>query len=231
MTAKNRIFLFFIILVMIPLTAPGESLTGEVWNATRGTFVEGELRYRRFDVTIAPGMGNTLKTSRELGVGSLEDLRDTVVKSPETLKIIYKTGILQNCAQYKALLVKNWNYSKLSLSDFADARDVYLREGNWGILQSVYYGLKGTCRVVWALAILNSGEALYQIGKAGTQTVYYLVRYPVSGIAKGVATPVVFAGGSTWSLGASAITTGWALPVTATIDAACYAGDAVWPDE
>ena len=231
MIIKSRLLLIFLAIAGLPLSAPAEPLTPEVWNATRTTFVDGRLKYRQFDVVIAPGMEDTLEATGDLGAGSLADLRDTVMKSPTTFKRIYKTGIVQNCVQYRGMMAKNWNYSKLSLDDYADARDIYIKEGNWGLLQSAYYLLKGTSRVVWALAILNSGEALYQIGKAGAQTVYYLLRYPVCGVAKGVATPVVFVGGSAWSLGASAITTGWALPFTAVVDSACYAGDAVWPDE
>lgn len=212
-----------------PAYVQGGNLTPEVWDATKTTLVDGRLKYRRFDVLIAPGIKDTAHVSKDLGVDALKDLRDTVMKSPDTFMLIYDTGILQNCVQYKGMLTDNWNYSKLSLDDFSDAREAYIEEGNWGILQSTYYVLKGTSRVVWALAILNSGEALFQIGKAGAQTVYYLLRYPVSGLAEGVASPVVLVGGSVWSLGASGVTTGWALPFTATIDAVHYAGDSVWP--
>lgn len=123
------------------------------------------------------------------------------------------------------MLNENWNYSKLSLDDFADAKTIYIQEGNWGLLQSSYYVLKGTSRAVWALAILNSGEALYQIGKACSQTMYYLFRYPVAGIFQGALAPVVFVGGSACSFVACSVTTGWALPFVVPIDAVTSAGD------
>jgi hypothetical protein len=89
--------------------------------------------------------------------------------------------------------------------------------------------LKGTSRVVWAVAILNSGEALYQMVKAVGQTAYYLVRYPVTGVVEVAAAPVVLIGGTAWSTAAAGVTTGWALPVTATIDGVKYVGEGVWP--
>lgn len=79
------------------------------------------------------------------------------------------------------------------------------------------------------MAILNSGEALYQMAKAVGQTAYYLVRYPVTGVVEVVAAPVVLVGGTAWSTVAAGVTTGWALPVTATIDGVTYVGESVWP--
>ncbi len=131
--------------------------------------------------------------------------------------------------QYQGMVSANWAFSKLASGDFSDAKEAYVREGNWGIIQSGYYVLKGSSRVVWAVALLNSGEALYQIAKATGQTVYYLVRYPVTGAVEVAAAPVVLVGGTAWSTTASGVTTGWALPVTATLDGVKYVGEGVWP--
>ncbi len=223
----TRVCAVILALMLLFLTAEVQAgiLTSEVWESTKTTFVDGRLVYRRFNVVVAPGIKDTAQLTKRLCIGSMEDFRDTVMKSPETFVIIYDTGIIQNFVQYKGMLNENWNYSKLSLDDFADAKTIYIQEGNWGLLQSAYYVLKGSSRAVWALAILNSGEALYQIGKAGSQTMYYLFRYPVAGIFQGAATPVVFVGGSAWSFVACGVTTGWALPFVVPIDAVMSVGD------
>jgi hypothetical protein len=212
-----------------PLSVYADYLTPETWDATQTSFVDGRLKYRQFDLPIAPGIKDTASLTKNLFVDSGENLRDTVVKAPDTIAVIYDSGIVGNFIQYKGMVSSNWDYSKLALGDFSDAREAYSREGNWGILQSTYYVLKGSSRVVWAVAILNSSEALYQIGKATGQTIYYLLRYPVTGIAEAVSAPVILVGGTVWSTTASGVTTGWALPVTATIDGVHYAGESVWP--
>jgi hypothetical protein len=84
--------------------------------------------------------------------------------------------------------------------------------------------------VVWALAILNSGEAVWKIVQAGGETVYYLLRYPVGGVLKTAAAPVVLVGGTAWSTIASLVTTGWALPFTAVYDTFGFAGGFLWPE-
>jgi hypothetical protein len=214
----------------LPLTVSGDYLTPETWQSTSTTFIDGRLKYRQFDVPVAPGIKDTASLTKNLFVSSGENLRDTVMKAPDTMVEIYDTGIVGNFVQYKGMVSSNWDYSKLAAGDFTDAKEAYASEGNWGILQSTYYVLKGSSRVVWAVAILNSGEALYQIGKATGQTAYYLLRYPVTAVAEAVAAPVVLVGGTAWSSAASVVTTGWALPVTATIDGVHYAGESVWPE-
>lgn len=217
-------------LLCSPLTAYGDYLTPETWDATSNTFTDGRLKYRRFNIPVAPGIKDSASASKFLLINSGENFRDTVVKAPDTLVTIYDSGIVGNFVQYKGMVSDNWNYAKLSRGDFSDAGDAYIREGNWGILQSTYYVLKGSSRVVWAVAILNSGEALYQMAKAVGQTAYYLVRYPVTGVVEVAAAPVVLVGGTAWSTVAAGVTTGWALPVTATIDGAKYVGESVWPE-
>ncbi len=216
--------------VCLPAFAWGDYLTPETWDATSNTFMDGRLRYRDIDIPVAPGMEDTTELTGDLLVGSGENLRDTVVKAPETLSTIYQTGIVGNVVEYQGMVSDNWTYAKLARFDFRDARATYAREGNWGILQSAYYLLKGSCRFVWAVAILNSGEAVYQICKATGQTTYYLLRYPVTGVAEAVAAPVVLVGGAAWSTTASAVTTGWALPLTATVDGVHYAGASLWAE-
>lgn len=214
----------------LPLNVYGDYLTPEAWDATVRTFTDGRLDYHQINCGIAPGIEDTVDETKNLFVKSGENFRDTVFKAPHTFGVIYNTGILGNIIQYQNMVASNWNYSKLALVDFSAARDAYVIEGNWGIIQSTYYVLKGSSRVVWAIAILNSGQALYQIVKATGETIYYLLRYPVSGIAEMVAAPVVMVGGTAWSIGAAVITTGWALPITATIDAVHYTGESVWPE-
>jgi len=229
MLKKTRHYLLLLLLfVCFPFNAFGDYLTPETWDATTTTFTDGRLKYRQFNIPIAPGIKDTASASKYLLVNSGENLRDTFVKAPEILVTIYDSGIVGNFVQYKGMVSSNWDYSKLALGDFSDAKEAYVREGNWGIIQSTYYVLKGSSRVVWAVAILNSGEALYQIVKATGETVYYLVRYPVTGVVEVAATPVVLVGGTVWSTAASGVTTGWALPVTATIDGVKYVGEGVW---
>lgn len=211
-----------------PFTVYGDYLTPETWDATSNTFTDGRLKYRQFNIPVAPGIKNSAAASKYLLIDSGENLRDTVVKAPDTLVTIYDSGIVGNFVQYKGMVSDNWNYAKLSQGDFFDAGAAYVREGNWGILQSTYYVLKGSSRVVWAVAILNSGEALYQMAKAVGQTAYYLVRYPVTGVVEVAAAPLVLVGGTVWSTAAAGVTTGWALPVTATIDGVKYVGEGVW---
>jgi len=218
-----------LLLLCLPLNAVADYLTPETWDATQTSFVDGRLKYRQFDFPIAPGIKDTAHLTKELFADSGENLLNTVVKAPDTIGVIYDTGIVGNFIQYKGMVSSNWNYSKLAAGDFSDAREAYSREGNWGLLQSAYYVLKGSSRVVWAVALLNSGEAVYQIGKATGQTVYYLLRYPVTGIFEAASAPVVLVGGTAWSTAASGVTTGWALPVTATIDGVHYVGESVWP--
>jgi hypothetical protein len=215
-------------LASLPLNASGDYLTPETWDATATTFTDGRLKYRQFDFPVAPGIKDTATASKDLIVDSGANLRDTIVKAPETMVVIYDSGIVDNFLQYKGMVAANWAFSKLASGDFSDAKDAYVREGNWGIIQSSYYVLKGSSRVVWAVALLNSGEAIYQIVKATGETVYYLVRYPVTGVVEVAAAPVVLVGGTAWSTAASGVTTGWALPVTATIDGVKYLGEGVW---
>jgi len=214
--------------VCVPFTAYGDYITPETWDATCNTLTDGRLKYRQFNLPIAPGVNDSAAASKYLLIDSGENLRDTIIKAPDTLVTIYDSGIVGNFVQYKVMVADNWDYAKLSRVDFADAWEAYAREGNWGILQSTYYVLKGSSRVVWAVAILNSGEALYQMAKAVGQTAYYLVRYPVTGVVEAAAAPVVLVGGTAWSTAAACVTTGWALPVTATIDGAKYVGEGVW---
>lgn len=223
------VVLFLPMAVCLPHTALGDYLTPETWDATATTFVDGRLKYRSFDITVAPGVKASASVSKNLIVDSGANFRDTVMKAPDTLITIYDTGIVGNLVQYKGMVSDNWNYAKLVSGDFSDARKAYVNEGNWGVLQSAYYVLKGSSRVIWALAILNSGEALYQIVKATGQTVYYLGRFPVTGALEVAAAPVVLVGGTAWSTAASGITTGWALPFTATIDGVKFVGEGVWP--
>lgn len=226
----HLILLFSLGLLSLPIYAFGDYLTPETWDATTATFTDGRLKYRRFNIPVAPGINDSASASKFLFINSGENLRDTVVRAPETAAVIYHSGIVGNFVQYKGMVSDNWSYAKLAQGDFSDAREAYIAEGNWGILQSAYYALKGSSRFVWAVAILNSGEALYQVVKATGQTVYYLVRYPVTGIVEVAAAPVVLVGGTVWSTAASGVTTGWALPITATIDGVQYVGESVWPD-
>jgi hypothetical protein len=229
MLKKLRYLIFFLPwIACFPLTVYGDYLTPETWDATSNTFTDGRLKYREFNVPVAPGINDSVSASKYLIIDSGENFRDTVVKAPDTLAIIYDSGIVGNFVQYKGMVSDNWNYAKLSQGDFSDAMESYAREGNWGILQSTYYVLKGSSRVVWAVAILNSGEALYQMAKAVGQTAYYLVRYPVTGAVEVAAAPVVLVGGTAWSTAAAGVTTGWALPVTATIDGVKYLGEGAW---
>jgi len=196
-----------------------EYLTPPVWQTTEKTFLDGRLIYKDINAEIAPGCKNTVSLTKELIVWSYEDIRDTFLKSPEIFEEIYKSGLVQNYVEYKKMVSDNWDFSKLSLNDFAEAKEAYVKEGNWGILQTAYYSLKGSVRVIWALGILNSAEALYKVGSACVQTVYYVFRYPVKGTVEAVAAPIVFVGGTVWSTGATVVTTGWALPLTLTADA------------
>ncbi|NTV48689.1 MAG: hypothetical protein HGB32_03025 [Geobacteraceae bacterium] len=210
-------------------TAYGDFLTPEAWDSTSNTFTEGRLKYRQFNIPVAPGIKDSASASKYLLIDSGENFLDTVVKAPDTMVTIYVSGIVGNFVQYKGMVSDNWNFAKLSQGDFSDAAEAYALEGNWGIIQSTYYVLKGSSRVVWAVAILNSGEALFQMAKAVGQTAYYLVRYPVTGVIEVAAAPVVLVGGTAWSTAAAGVTTGWALPVTATIDGVKYVGESVWP--
>jgi len=224
------LLLFSLFLACFPRAVFADYLTPETWDATVNTLTDGQLRYRRVDIPVAPGIRDSAATSRYLLVDSGKNFRDTVVKAPDTLATIYDSGIVGNFVQYKGMVADNWDFAKLAAGDFTDARNAYAREGNWGILQSTYYVLKGTSRAVWALAILNSGEAVYQITKAVGQTVYYLVHYPVTGTVELAAAPVVLVGGSAWSTAAAGVTTGWALPVTATVDGVKYVGGGKWSE-
>lgn len=226
----RNIILCLPFLACLTLDASGANLTPEAWDATTTTFTDGRLKYRQFDFPVAPGIKDSASASKFLLVDSGENLCNTVVKAPETLVTIYDSGIVGNFVQYKGMVSSNWNYAKLAQGDFSDARDAYVREGNWGILQSAYYVLKGSSRAVWAVALLNSGEALYQMGKAVGQTAYYLVRYPVTGVVEVAAAPVVLVGGTVWSTAASCVTTGWALPITAAIDGVKYVGVGAWSE-
>ncbi len=222
----------------IPITAeetghpgePGMYATPPVWQATKTTFVDGHLIYKDINSNIAPGVKGTANVSWDLTVNAGEDFRDTVIKFPDTCIIIYESGLIQNYLKYKIMFGDNWQFAKLSADDFADAAHIYASEGNWGILQTGYYCLKGTSRVVWALAIMNSGQAVYKIVKAGGETVYYLLRYPVGGVLKAAASPVVLVGGTAWSAIASLVTTGWALPFTFVFDTFMFAGGIVWSE-
>lgn len=173
-------------------------------------------------------MKNTGGASWDLTKSAGRDYRDTVMKFPDTAKTIYESGLIQNYLEYRIMAGENWQFAKLSAGDFADAGHIYVTEGNWGLLQTGYYCLKGTSRVVWALAILNSGEAVWKIVQAGGETVYYLLRYPVGGVIKTAAAPVVLVGGTAWSTIASLVTTGWALPFTAVYDTLGFAGGLLW---
>jgi hypothetical protein len=217
-----------LLLLSSPFTAYADYLTPETWDSTANTFTDGRLKYRQFDFPVAPGVKDSASASKFLIIDSGENFRDTVVKAPETLVTIYESGIVGNFVQYKGMVSDNWSFAKLSKGDFSDAKEAYVSEGNWGIIQSTYYVLKGSSRVVWAVAILNSGEALYQMVKAVGQTAYCLVRYPVTGVVEVAAAPVVLVGGTAWSTAAAGVTTGWALPVTATIDGVKYVGEGVW---
>lgn len=202
--------------------------TPAIWAATEESFLSGDLKYKRFDAAIAPGFAATARWSRKTAVGALTDFRDTIWKSPDVMKTIYHSGLIENYLEYKVLFFNNWEYSKLSLSDFQDARNAYGLEGNWAVLHVLYYSLKGTSRVVWAIAILNSTEAVYKMGQAVVETQYYLLRYPVGGAIKTVAAPIAFTGGSLWSGMASFITTGWALPFSLTLDSCSGIGNLIW---
>ena len=221
-----RIIIPLLVLLALPLAAHADYLTPETWEATGTTFMDGRLKYRTIDVPVAPGVRNSTSASKELLLDSGRNFRDTVTKAPDTLNTIYESGLIGNFVQYKGMVSDNWNYAKLSKGDFSDAGEAYAKEGNWGILQSTYYVLKGSSRAVWAVALLNSGEAVYQTVKAIGQSAYYLVRYPVLGTVEVVAAPVALVGGTAWSAAAAGVTTGWALPVTATIDGVKYIGGA-----
>jgi hypothetical protein len=210
--------------------APSKYATPPVWQATKTTFVDGRLIYKAINSTIAPGVKKSADVSWDLAVNSGKNFRDTVMKFPDTCKTIYASGLIQNYLEYKIMFGDNWQFAKLSADDFADAGHIYAQEGNWGILQTGYYCLKGTSRVVWALAIMNSGQAVYKIVKAGGETVYYLLRYPVGGALKAAASPVILVGGTAWSTIASLVTTGWALPFTAVFDTFMFAGGVVWSE-
>lgn len=226
---KLRHLLFFLPWLCSPFTAHGDYLTPEAWDVTSNTFTDGRLKYRQFDIPVAPGVTESASVSKDLVIDSGKNLRDTVIKFPDTLVTIYDSGIVGNFVQYKGMVSDNWNYAKLSQGDFSDAKEAYVREGNWGILQSTYYILKGTSRTIWAVGILNSAEALFQMAKAVGQTAYYLVRYPVTGVVEVAAAPIVLVGGTAWSTVAAGVTTGWALPVTTTIDGVLFVGESVWP--
>ena len=150
MLKKLRHLLFFLPwLVCAPFTAYADYLTPETWDATSNTFTDGRLKYRQLNIAVAPGIKDSASASKYLLISSGENLRDTVVKAPDTLVTIYDSGIVGNFVQYKGMVSNNWNYAKLAQGDFSDAKEAYVREGNWGILQSAYYVLKGSSRVVW----------------------------------------------------------------------------------
>ncbi len=201
-----------------------------IWRATATTFMDGRLIYKDVNTRISPGIKSTTNFSRDLLVSAGNNFQDTVIRFPDTCKTIYDSGLIRNYMEYKIMVGDNWRFARLSANDFADAGRVYAAEGNWGLLQTGYYGLKGTSRVVWALAILNSGEAVYKILQAGGETVYYLLRYPVGGTLKTAGAPVVFVLGTVGSTVVSVVTTGWALPFAAVYDGLVFTGGAVWPE-
>lgn len=199
-----------------------EYLSPPVWKATKRTLLEGKLVYKGESHRVAPGLKPTFKATNNFIVWSAKDIFNTFYKSPEVLKTVYNSGLVENFIDYKKMVSNNWKYSKLSSKDFSQAKEAYIREGNWGIFQTLYYSLKGTSRIIWSLAILNSAEAVYKIGEAGVETVYYVLRYPVKGTFEGVSAPVVFVVGSVWSTSASLVTTGWGLPFTGIADTGIF---------
>lgn len=209
---------------------PGLYATPPVWRATGTVVMDGRLIYKDIDIRIAPGMTGTMDLSWNLTKGAGRCYKNTVVKFPDTAKTIYHSGLVQNYLEYKIMAGKNWQFAKLSADDFSDAGRMYALEGNWGLLQTGYYCLKGTSRVVWALAILNSGEAVWKIVQAGGETVYYLLRYPVGGILQTAGAPLVLGGGTAWTTVAAVVTTGWALPFTAAADAFRWTGRGLWAE-
>jgi hypothetical protein len=126
------------LLVSSPFAAYCDYLTPETWDSTAHTFTNGRLKYRQFDFPVAPGVKDSASASKFLLIDSGENLRDTVVKAPDTLVTIYDSGIVGNFVQYKGMVSDNWSFAKLSKGDFSDAKAAYVTEGNWGILQSTY---------------------------------------------------------------------------------------------
>lgn len=216
----QKLFVIGIAYFMITQSALSGSLTREVWDATKGNFLTGELDYGDIHWSTGPGGEyEAMHCSWELLKDSGCDYRDMVLKAPETVKNIYDLGIVQSYLNYESMVGDNWRFAKLSRNDFNAACQSYIEEGNWGLLQSSYYCLKGCSRTLWALGILNSAEGLYSIGRVGVLTTYYVVKYPVGGTLKMVLSPVVFVGGTVWSFTTSLFTTGWALPIAPIIDA------------
>src|SRR6266540_4035229 len=116
MLKKTRHYLLLLLLfVCFPFNAFGDYLTPETWDATTTTFTDGRLKYRQFNIPIAPGIKDTANASKYLLVNSGENLRDTFVKAPEILVTIYDSGIVGNFVQYKGMVSSNWDYSKLAL--------------------------------------------------------------------------------------------------------------------
>lgn len=212
--------IFWLIALLTASGAHATSSTKEVWNAAKGNFLTGRLVYRDIRWTTGPGgEKEALDTTWDLLKNSGRDYRDTVLKAPDTAKDIYKSAVIQSYTDYTDMASDNWSSSKKSLADFRAVRQSYVEEGNWGLMQCTYYTVKGSSRVLWALGILNSSEALYSIGKTTVKNAYYVTRYPVGGTLKLALAPVAFVGGTVWAVTTTAVTAGWALPFAVIVDA------------